>query len=58
VDIICGGVEGMGRFTGSEVVSRHQQALRNCKGKAGWDLLACIVDNMQSVYGKRGVAGL
>ncbi len=58
MDIICGGVEGMGRFTGADVVAKHHEALRACKGQSGWELLKCIVDNMQRVYGKRGIAGL
>jgi len=42
----------MGRFTGSDVVTKHKSALSKCRGKAGWDLLACIVDEMQREYGK------
>jgi len=32
----------MGKFSGSEVVSKHKAALGRCRGKSGWDLLACI----------------
>lgn len=42
----------MGRFSGAEVVRRHKDAISKCAGKAGWDLLACIVDSMQETYGK------
>jgi len=42
----------MARFTGAEVVRKHQTALTRCRGKSGWDLLACIVDEMQREYGK------
>jgi len=39
-------------LTGSQVVSKHKAALSRCSGKFGWDLLACIVDEMQREYGK------
>lgn len=42
----------MAKFTGAEVVRKHRAALGRCKGKAGWDLLECIVDEMAREYGK------
>ncbi|MHC1624443.1 MAG: hypothetical protein ACXQS2_00300 [Methermicoccaceae archaeon] len=42
----------MGKFSGSEVVRKHKAALAKCKGKVGWDLLECIVDEMMAEYGK------
>ena len=42
----------MGRFTGAQVVQKHKAALSRCVGQAGWNLLACIVDEMQKEYGK------
>jgi len=47
----------MGRFSGSQVVQKHKAALARCAGKAGWDLLACIVDEMQREYGKTPLGG-
>jgi hypothetical protein len=41
------------KFDGKTVVSKHQTALSRCKGKVGWDLLACIVDEMGKEYGHR-----
>ncbi len=46
----------MARFTGDEVVRKHQAALGRCRGKSGWELLRCIVDEMQKEYGK-GILG-
>ena len=47
----------MGRFTGAQVVEKHRRALSRCAGKAGWELLACIVDAMQQEYGKTPIGG-
>jgi len=43
-------------LSGSQVVQKHKQAIRNCQGQTGWDALSCIVDSMQQVYGT-SVAG-
>jgi len=40
----------MGKFSGREVVSKHKSALAKCRGKAGWDLLECIVDSMMAEF--------
>jgi len=42
----------MGKFAGADVVSKHKSALGRCKGKTGWDLLSCVVDEMMKEYGK------
>ena len=40
-------------LTGSEVVAKHKAAIGRCKGKVGFDALGCIVDEMQTEYGKK-----
>ena len=42
----------MGRLRGKDVVRMHGKALGRCQGKVGRELLECIVDEMQKVYGK------
>jgi len=39
-------------YYGSEVVSKHKDVVSKCrdKYKSGWDLLACIVNDMQVEY--------
>ncbi|MEM4975815.1 MAG: hypothetical protein QXT64_00650 [Desulfurococcaceae archaeon] len=41
-------------YRGSEVVAKHKAVVTRCKGagKVGWDLLECIVDEMQKEYAK------
>lgn len=37
-------------LSGAEVVRKHQAAIGRCRGRTGWDLLACIVDEMHKEY--------
>lgn len=40
-----------GRLSGKQVKSAHMCVVNKvCKGKTGWDLLECIVDNMDRMY--------
>ncbi len=43
--------EMAGALTGEQVVAAHKCVVNKvCKDKRGWDLLACIVDNMERMY--------
>jgi len=35
---------------GKTVVAKHKAAVGRCAGKAGWDALECIVDEMRKEY--------
>ncbi|MEM0261769.1 MAG: hypothetical protein QXN17_03845 [Nitrososphaerota archaeon] len=38
-------------YKGSDVVKKHKAVVDRCKEtKVGWDLLACIVDEMHKEY--------
>jgi len=37
-------------YTGSQVVQKHQSAVRRCRGQSGWDALRCIVNSMRQEY--------
>ncbi len=41
----------MAKFTGAETVRKHQSAMDRCKNEYGWDLLKCIVDELEAEYG-------
>lgn len=43
-------VEQIGRFTGEEVVALHKDALEECAGKSGWDVLECTVNRLHGIY--------
>jgi len=43
--------EEAGKYTGADVVALTKCAVEyRCKGKTGWNALACIVDEMDKVY--------
>lgn len=40
-----------GELTGRQVVAAHRCVMEKvCKGKLGWERLACVVDNMEKMY--------
>lgn len=45
--------EYAGELSGAQVVAAHKCVTKKvCAGRTGWDLLECIVDKMEEVYGK------
>ncbi|MEM2195194.1 MAG: hypothetical protein QW803_12100 [Candidatus Methanomethylicia archaeon] len=42
-----------GELTGKQVSSAHRCVVEKiCSGKTSWDLLECIVDNMEKMYNR------